>query len=56
MVLTIPSIFTGAYPTGFLAAGLVLVLAPPAVVLFGYGSGVLWRGTIAAAHSRAPSG
>ena len=48
MVLKIPALLIGAYPTGFFAVVVVvLFVAPPALVLFAYGSGLIMRGSTA---------
>ncbi|MFC5384902.1 DNA translocase FtsK 4TM domain-containing protein [Aquamicrobium segne] len=43
MVLKIPAMFTGTYPTGLFAAGVIVVFAAPALWLFAYGSGLIKR-------------
>ena len=43
MVLKIPALFTGGYPTGLLAGVLAVLLLVPALPLFAYGSGLLGR-------------
>ena len=46
MVLKIPALATGAYPTGFLALLLGLLLLAPSLWLFGFGAGIVDRGTV----------
>ncbi len=53
VVLKVPGLLSGGYPTGFLAVLSGLVLAPLAVVALLYGAGVLWRATPAAASGPA---
>ncbi|HEV2896422.1 MAG TPA: DNA translocase FtsK [Pseudaminobacter sp.] len=43
MVLKLPSLATGGYPTGWVASLLVMIFAGPAVWLSAYGSGLLSR-------------
>ncbi|EXL10305.1 FtsK/SpoIIIE family DNA translocase [Aquamicrobium defluvii] len=43
LVLRLPGMFTGGYPTGLFAAGVIAVLAVPALWLFAYGAGLVRR-------------
>lgn len=43
MVLKIPALFIGAYPTGVIASGIAAVLSLPTLFLALYGSGLLMR-------------
>ena len=43
MVLKLPSLLIGSYPTGIAALMIAIVLAVPAAWLFGFGSGLLGR-------------
>jgi len=52
MVLKLPALFIGSYPTGFFAIVIMILLAPPALVLFAYGSGLAARRARPAAPAR----
>jgi S-DNA-T family DNA segregation ATPase FtsK/SpoIIIE len=54
MVLKLPSLATGGYPTGWVASLLVMVFAGPAVWLSAYGSGLLSRRNGFAPMDQAP--
>jgi S-DNA-T family DNA segregation ATPase FtsK/SpoIIIE len=43
MVLKLPALVTGSYPRGFFAVVVMILLAPPTLALFAYGSGMLFR-------------
>ena len=43
MVLKLPALLIGAYPTGLLGSVVAVVLSAPALVLFAYGSGLIMR-------------
>ena len=43
MVLKLPALLIGAYPTGFLGSVVAVVLSAPALALFAYGSGLIMR-------------
>ncbi|MGS1094572.1 DNA translocase FtsK [Aquamicrobium terrae] len=43
MVLKIPGMFIGGYPSGLFATGIAIVLAAPALWLFAYGSALIAR-------------
>ncbi|EHK58444.1 DNA translocase FtsK [Allomesorhizobium alhagi] len=54
MVLKLPSLATGGYPTGWVASLLVMVFAGPAIWLSAYGSGLLSRRNGFAPMDQAP--
>ena len=43
MVLALPTLLIGHYPSGLLAILIAVILAVPALFLFAYGGGLLWR-------------
>ncbi|WP_230980146.1 DNA translocase FtsK [Oryzicola mucosus] len=43
IVLKLPSMFLGGYPTGVAAWAIAIVLAGPVLFLFAYASGLVWR-------------
>jgi len=45
MVLRLPALMIGHYPTGLIATGIAIVLSAPALFLAAYGSGLLFRRT-----------